>query len=43
VAVIFGLHQGGPPAGPVSATLWCAVALASLGAVTSVLRRQPGA
>jgi len=41
VAVIFGLHQGGPPSGPVTATLWCAVGLASLGAVTSVLRRQP--
>lgn len=41
VAVIFGLHQGAPPAGAVSAALWCAVGLAALGAVASTLRRQP--
>lgn len=40
VAVIFGLHQGAAPAGPVAATLWCAVGLAAFGAVASVLRRQ---
>ncbi|WP_287978703.1 MFS transporter, partial [Sphingomonas sp.] len=51
VAVIFGLHQGGAAdpiaasgstaTASVAAALWCAVGLAGLGAVTSVLRRRP--
>ena len=46
VAVIFGLaHESGGNAGTgpaITAAIWCACALAALGAVASVLRRQPG-
>ncbi|WP_336487706.1 MFS transporter [Methylobacterium nigriterrae] len=41
VAVLFGLSHGAGPAEPVSLSLWCAVALAAMGALASVLRRKP--
>ncbi|GJE61937.1 MFS transporter [Methylobacterium trifolii] len=42
VAVIFGLTHGAGPERAIALSLWCAVALACMGGLASVLRRGPG-
>lgn len=41
VAVVFGVNHGANPAGSIVTVLWCAVGLSAVGAVASVMRRQP--